>query len=385
VTTGRLRATMDDREAVAGSDLSLICVGTPSNDNGGLNLEYIKRVCEGIGRALREKADYHIVAFRSTMLPGSSEGVLIPILEAASGNKAGATYGVTVNPEFMREGSAISDFYNPSRTVIGELDKRSGDRLAQLYEGIKAPVVRLDLRTAEMVKYVDNAFHALKVSFANEIGNLCKADGIDSHQVMDIFCADTKLNLSKVYMKPGAAFGGSCLPKDVRALLHRARERGLEVPVLAGILTSNEYQKRIAFDLVRKTGKKKIGVLGLSFKPGTDDLRESPIVELVETLIGKGYEVTIYDKDVYLSAIYGSNKAYIEREIPHISRLICTTVDEVLARSEVLVIANRNPLYAEILPKLSQEQILIDLVRLSKEAIETAVMTLDGKYKGICW
>jgi GDP-mannose 6-dehydrogenase len=382
VATGRLRATMDDRQAVAGSDISLICVGTPSNDNGSLSLEYVRRVCQGIGRALREKTAYHVVAFRSTMLPGSSEEMLIPILETASGKKAGGEYGVAVNPEFMREGAAVADFYNPSRTVIGELDRRSGDLLAELYDEIEAPVVRLDLKTAEMVKYADNAFHALKVSFANEIGNLCKADGIDSHRLMDVFCMDTKLNLSATYMKPGAAFGGSCLPKDLRALLHRARERDLEVPVLSGILTSNEYQKQIAFELVRKTGKKKIGVLGLSFKPGTDDLRESPVVELVETLVGKGYGVAIYDKGVSLSAIYGSNRAYIEREIPHVSRLMCETLDEVLERSEVLVVTKRDPLYDGILSKLPPEQILIDLARISEKLPTTA---MDGRYRGICW
>jgi GDP-mannose 6-dehydrogenase len=385
VAEGRLHATTDDREAVANSDLSLICVGTPSNDNGSLNLEYVRRVCEGIGRALRAKDAYHVVAFRSTMLPGSIEGELIPILEAASGKKAGAEYGVAANPEFMREGCAVADFYGPARTVIGELDQRSGEALAELYDEIEAPIVRLNLKTAEMAKYVDNAFHALKISFANEIGNLCKAEGIDSYQVMDVFSMDIRLNISAAYMKPGAAFGGSCLPKDLRALLHRAQERDLEVPVLRGILASNERQKRSAFDLVRKTGKKKIGVLGLSFKPGTDDLRESPVVELVETLIGKGYRVAIYDKGVSLSAIYGSNKTYIEKEIPHISRLMCETLDEVLERSEVLVIANRDPLYAEILPKLSAEQTVIDLVRLSRELPETAKTAMDGRYKGICW
>jgi GDP-mannose 6-dehydrogenase len=385
VSMGRLRATTDDREAVASSDLALVCVGTPSNDNGSLNLEHVRRVCEGIGRALREKTIYHVVAFRSTMLPGSSGKVVIPTLEAASGKKAGLEYGVAVNPEFLREGSAVADFYSPARTVIGELDRRSGDLLAELYGKIEAPIVRLDLKTAEMVKYVDNAFHALKVSFANEIGNLCKAEGIDSHQIMDVFCMDTKLNLSAAYMKPGAAFGGSCLPKDLRALIYRARERDLEVPVLRGILAGNEYQKRIAFELVRKTGRKKIGLLGLSFKPGTDDLRESPIVELAESLIGKGYKVAIYDKGVSLSTLYGSNKAYIEREIPHISRLMCPTLDEVLERSEVLVIANRDSLGTEFLSKLSEEQILIDLVRLSRELPETITTAVDGKYQGICW
>lgn len=383
VQSGQLRATTDEREAIANTDVSLICVGTPSSDNGSLNLNHVRRVCEGIGRALKEKTAYHVVAFRSTMLPGSCQKELIPILEASTGKKAGTDYGVAVNPEFMREGAAVADFHSPSRTVIGELDRRSGDLLAELYSEVKAPIVRLDLKTAEMVKYVDNCFHALKVTFSNEIGNLCKAEGIDSHRIMEIFSMDTKLNLSAAYLKPGAAFGGSCLPKDLRALLHRARERDLETPLLRGILASNEYQKRLAFELVRKTGKKKVGLLGLSFKSGTDDLRESPMVELAETLIGKGYEVAIYDRGVSISALYGSNKTYIEREIPHISRLMSDTLDEVLKKSEVLVISNRDPQYTGILPNLSEGQILIDLVRLSKELPQTDI--LNSKYTGICW
>jgi GDP-mannose 6-dehydrogenase len=287
VRAGRLRATTDAFDAVRDSDVSLICVGTPSDENGGLSLRYIRNCARDIGRTLKNHDAYHVVAVRSTVLPGTLEAEVIPALEESSGKKVGKELGVCSNPEFLREGSAVSDFYNPPFTLIGEWDTRSGKVLAGLYEHLEAPTVRTSVRTAEMVKYVSNAFHALKISFANEIGNFCQKVGVeDSHEVMRIFALDTKLNISTAYLKPGFAFGGSCLPKDLRALLHRARHEDVEMPVLQAILNSNERQARRGVEMVIKTGKKRIGVLGLSFKAGTDDLRESPLVFLVYILFG---------------------------------------------------------------------------------------------------
>jgi GDP-mannose 6-dehydrogenase len=376
---GRLRATVDGGEALAASALSFVCVGTPSAAGGALDLQFVRRVCEQIGAALRETAVRHTVVLRSTMLPGSTERVAVPILEQTSGRRAGTDFGVCYNPEFLREGSAVHDFYEPPRVVIGQLDAASGDALAGAYAAVTAPSVRTDLRTAEMVKYADNAFHALKVAFANEIGNLCKALGVDSHQVMEIFVLDTRLNLAPAYFKPGFAFGGSCLPKDLRALIQRARELNVDGPLLPAALASNEQQKQRGFELIRRTGCKKIGILGLSFKPDTDDLRESPAVELVELLVGKGYSVAVYDRNVSLSALVGSNRAYIERELPHLSALLHPRLDDVLTHAEVLVITNRDPEFTQVLNRLRPDQRVIDLVRILPERAPS------GQYEGICW
>jgi GDP-mannose 6-dehydrogenase len=284
-----------------------------------------------------------------------------------------------VNPEFLREGTAIADFHAPSRTVIGELNAASGDLVARLYDSISAPCVRLALGEAEICKYVDNAFHATKVAFANEMGTLCRLHGIDSHRVMEVFCLDTKLNLSPYYLKPGFAFGGSCLPKDVRALLHRARSLDAAAPLLEAILPSNDAQKTRALEMIVRAGKKQIGILGLSFKPGTDDLRESPIVEVVERLIGKGFDVSIYDRNVSLARLTGANKAYIEREIPHIARLMRPAVDDVLAAAELVVVANRDPEFFDVPDRMRPGTMLVDLVRLPGRG------TLNGNYYGICW
>jgi GDP-mannose 6-dehydrogenase len=380
VKSQKLIATTDVREAVRNSEISMICVGTPSNDNGSLDLKYVKRVCVEIGTGLREKDEYHVVVVRSTVLPSSVEEELIPILEKSSGKKAGVDFGVCMNPEFMREGSSVYDFYHPPMTVIGELDKRSGGIVEEIYANIDAPVVRTAIRVAEMIKYVSNAFHGLKVCFANEIGNICKKLGIDGHQVMEIFCMDTKLNLSPCYLKPGFAFGGSCLPKDLRALLYRGRREDLRLPLLDSILDSNENQVKMGIDLITKTKKKKIGIFGFSFKPGTDDLRESPMVELIEILLGKGYKISIYDKNVSIAKIFGANKEYIEKEIPHISSLMSSSIEEVLSRSEVLVIGNNSEEFKQI-PKLMREgQIMIDLVRIANGKNEA-----KSEYEGICW
>jgi GDP-mannose 6-dehydrogenase len=377
---GRIRATTDVVQAVHESDVSFICVGTPSNPNGSLNLAYVKRVSEHIGEALVTKSGYHVVVARSTMLPGSTEEMVIPTLEQASGKQAGRDFGVCFNPEFLREGSSIKDFYDPPFTVIGADDEKAAAAVTELYAMLAAPLMVVPFRVAEMVKYASNAFHALKVSFANEIGNLCKQQNIDSHQVMDIFCQDKKLNLSSYYLKPGFAFGGSCLPKDLRAILYCCHHFDLYPPVLESILPSNRRQIEIAYEMVKRTGRKRIGVLGFSFKAGTDDLRESPMVELIEHLIGKGYQVKVYDRNVSLANLHGANRAYIEQEIPHIACLMAHSLEAVLDSSEVIIIGNRSPEFKEVLPKLRDDQIMIDLVR----AIDNNVLS-NGRYQGICW
>jgi GDP-mannose 6-dehydrogenase len=378
VAAGRLRATTSVIDAVHDTDMSLICVGTPSQLNGNLDLSYVRRVCEDIGAALRNKAGFHVVVARSTMLPGSMRSVVIPTLEAASGKKAGVDFGVCNNPEFLREGSAVWDYHHPPKTVIGETDPRAGDLLVQLYAGMDAPLVRTDIETAEMVKYADNNWHALKVAFANEIGNICKAAGIDGHKVMAIFCQDTKLNLSAYYMKPGFAFGGSCLPKDVRALTYKARSMDVDVPVLNAILPSNERQVRKAIDMITAKGLRKVGVLGFAFKAGTDDLRESPMVEVVEHLIGKGYELRLYDRNVNLAALTGANRDYILNHIPHISRLMVDTVQAVTDFADVVVIGNGAAEFRGVLDALRPEQVVVDFVRIAERAS-------GAGYDGICW
>ncbi|HUO44254.1 MAG TPA: UDP-glucose/GDP-mannose dehydrogenase family protein [Burkholderiales bacterium] len=379
VAAGSLSARADVTAAVNETELSLVCVGTPSQINGSLDLKYVRRVCEQIGQALKDKRDFHVVVIRSTILPGTMREVVVPTLEEYSGKRAGTEFGICVNPEFMREGTAVHDYHNPPKTVIGEIDRRSGDILAQLYAELPAPLIRTDVETAEMVKYCDNAWHALKVGFANEIGNICKAAGLDSHRVMDIFCQDTKLNLSPYYLKPGFAFGGSCLPKDVRALLYRARSLDVGTPILAAILPSNEQQVERGIRAVTEKGRRKVGVLGFSFKAGTDDLRESPMVELIERLIGKGYDLTLYDRNVNLASLHGANRDFILNHIPHISRLMVDSVDQVLAHAETLVIGNAAPEFRDIPARLSDGQCVVDMVRVRDSR------SVPGKYDGICW
>jgi len=379
VASGYLRATTDAVEAVRETEISLICVGTPSQLNGNLDLKYVRKVCEEIGAAIKEKAARHIVVCRSTMLPGSMRNVVIPILEEYSGKRAGRDFGVCNNPEFLREGTAVYDFYHPPKTVIGELDSDSGNLLAKLYEKMDAPMVRTDVETAEMVKYVDNVWHALKVGFANEIGNVCKALELDGHRVMDIFCQDTKLNLSPYYLKPGFAFGGSCLPKDVRALTYKGRSLDLDLPILNAILSSNQHQVARGVSMIMAKGKRRVGVLGFSFKAGTDDLRESPLVEVIERLLGKGYDVRVYDRNVNLAALTGANKDYILNHVPHIMKLTMDTLDEVLDFAEIVVIGNGAREFRDIFHKLRSEQIVVDLVRITDQRSK------EGKYDGICW
>jgi GDP-mannose 6-dehydrogenase len=379
VRSGRLRATDDQEEAIRQTEVSFVCVGTPSQANGNLDLTYIRRVCEMIGKSLRNKPGRHTVVIRSTILPGTMRQIVIPTLEECSGKKAGIDFGVCNNPEFLREGSAVKDFNCPPKTVIGELDSASGDLLATLYAKLDAPFIRTDIETAEMVKYVDNSWHALKIGFANEIGNLCKSFSIDAHEVMKIFCQDKKLNISPAYLMPGFAFGGSCLPKDLRALAYKAKMHDLDLPIMNAILPSNELQVAKGLQLITDKGHKRIGVLGFSFKAGTDDLRESPMIEVIERLIGKGYDLRIYDKNVNLASLVGANRDFILNHIPHISRLMVNRVDAVLDHAQTIVIGNKDPDFQSVLDRLREGQQLVDFVRITSHRSE------NGKYDGICW
>lgn len=378
--SGHFEASTDCAEAIRASELVMISVGTPSRSNGSIDLRYIRQVCHEIGQELAKRSDYLTIVFRSTMLPGTVENVGIQALESSSGKKAGKDFGVCMNPEFLREGTSLHDFWHPPKTVIGQLDERSGEALATIYADLPGPLVRTPLRVAEMVKYVDNTFHALKVSFANEVGNICKEAGIDSHKVMDIFCLDTKLNLSPYYLKPGFSFGGSCLPKDLRALNHEAKMLDVETPVLNSILESNKRQTLKVINKILTFKGKTIGFLGLSFKGGTDDLRESPTVEVIEAVLGKGFTIKVYDRHVSLAKLMGANKDHIEREIPHISRLMCSSGDDLLDAADVIVVANRDDEFPDILRRVKPSQVIIDLVRIFKDGLPTS-----EHYYGICW
>jgi len=379
IAKGRLRATTNPIQSVMETEVSLICVGTPSQSNGDLDLKHIYRVSEQIGTALKEKACFHVVVCRSTALPGTMRNVVIPILEGYSGKQVGVDFGVCTNPEFLREGTAVYDFYHPPKVVIGEMDSRSGDAVVSLYSNLDAPIIRTDFETAEIVKYSDNAWHAVKICFANEIGNICKSLNIDGCRVMDIFCQDTRLNLSPCYLKPGFAFGGSCLPKDIRALTYKARTLDLDLPVLNSILPSNERQINRALRMILSHNNKEISMLGLSFKPGTDDLRESPIVDLAERLIGKGYDIRIYDRNVNLAKLGGANRDYIVEHIPHISALMVDTLDEALRHGRTIVIGNYASEFENVIGQTRPDQVVVDLVRIKTER------TVEGRYEGICW
>ena len=378
VAEGRLRATDDHLAAIQNTEVSFVCVGTPSQPNGNLDLRYIRRICEQIGEVLKDKAASHVVVIRSTVLPGTMRQIVILVLEEFSGKTAGTDFAVCHNPEFLREGSAVNDFYCPPKTVIGEHQPGSGEALAKLYGGLNAPLIRTNLEAAEMVKYVDNSWHALKIGFANEIGNVCKSMGIDSHEVMNIFCQDRKLNISTAYLKPGFAFGGSCLPKDLRALAYRAKVQDLELPILSSILPSNELQVARAMQLIMEKGHGRIGILGFSFKEGTDDLRESPVIEVIERLIGKGYELRLYDKSVNMAKLVGANRDFILNRIPHISRLMVDGIDAVLQNSDTVVIGNKDPEFRGVLERMRDGQVLVDFVRIADNRS-------NGAYNGICW
>ncbi len=378
VSSGNLKAVQNVQVAIEKSDISIICVGTPSRINGSLNLDYIKLVCEEIGAAIKNKQGRHTIVMRSTVLPGTAQELAIPALEQSSGKKMGEGFGYVSNPEFLRESTAIFDFYHPPKTVIGETDTESGEIIASLYSNLEAPLIRTDVAIAEMVKYADNAWHAVKVSFGNEIGNIAKKLDIDGQKVMDIFCQDQKLNLSSYYLRPGFAFGGSCLPKDVRAITYKARDLDIHTPLLSSLIPSNNEQIDRAFSLLKQTQKKKIAMLGISFKANTDDLRESPLVELVEKMIGKGYDIKIYDKCVSIAKLVGANKEYIMQHIPHVSDLLDDNLEHVINHADVIIIGNNAEEFQNIRSVIKDGTHIIDLVRIKN---------LEDKplYQGICW
>jgi GDP-mannose 6-dehydrogenase len=378
VRTGRLRATDDSVQAIRDTELSFVCVGTPSQINGNLDLTHVRNVCEQVGQALKNKPTRHTVVIRSTILPGTMRRVVIPVLEDNSGKRAGSDFGVCNNPEFLREGSAVTDFSFPSKTVIGEVDGASGDTVAALYAKLDAPLIRTEIETAEMIKYIDNSWHALKIGFANEIGNLCKSFAVDAHKAMEIFCVDRKLNISPAYLMPGFAFGGSCLPKDLRALAYSAKLHDLQLPILNSILPSNELQIARGLQLIMGKGRKRVGILGFSFKAGTDDLRESPMIEVIERLTGKGYDVRIYDKNVNVAKLVGANRDFILNRIPHISRLMVDSIDAVLQHAEIIVVGNKAPEFSAVPERLRTGQFLVDFARIAKDGSK------EG-YEGICW
>jgi GDP-mannose 6-dehydrogenase len=380
VGAGRLRATTSAEEAVGGTDISLVCVGTPSRPNGSLDLEYVKRVCGEIGQAIAKKGRWHLVVIRSTVLPGTLQDLVTPVLEAASGGRVGEHFGLCSNPEFLREGTSIKDFAEPPFTLIGASDERAATALRMLYAGINAPTHVTPIRVAEAVKYVCNCFHGLKVSFANEIGNLCKAMDIDSHEVMRLVCEDRKLNISPAYLRPGFAFGGSCLPKDLRALVYRGKQLDIDTPLLGAVLQSNKQQVERGVAMVLASGARRVGILGIAFKAGTDDLRESPTVTLIEQLLGKGIELSIYDRDVRSANVIGANREYVERGIPHIWSLMRESVEEVVAASDAIVIGNGSAEFRDLDTRLRDGQVVIDLVRAF------GPRRSDGtRYEGISW
>ena len=377
----RLRATTAAEMAVLESEISFICVGTPSLRNGKLDLGNLEPVCRDIGTTLKKKESFHLVVLRSTTLPGTAETVVIPVLETASGKRAGEDFAVCVNPEFMREGTAVADFLEPMITVIGAADKKHSAALRDLYSWSPGRIFDTSFREAEMIKYVCNSWHALKVAFANEVGAMARELSVDAEAVMEVFSADTKLNVSPAYLKPGFAFGGSCLPKDLRALNYRAKELDLELPLLGAILPSNEEHLERALELILSTGKRKIAVLGLTFKNATDDLRESPQVQLVKRLLGEGCEIRIWDDNVSLGRLVGSNREYIEQVIPHIGSLLKADLAEAVDGAEVVVIGTRG-LQREVLEKsIGKNQIVVDLVNVEK----SRRAAFGAEYKGICW
>jgi GDP-mannose 6-dehydrogenase len=374
---GNISATTCASEAVLSTELSIICVGTPSAHHGHLDLSYIYKTAEEIGAALKFKDSFHTVVIRSTVLPGTNRK-LGEIIEQHSNKKRGASFSVVSNPEFLREGSAVKDYYHPAITVIGGDHHLALEKVTSLYRCLDAPIEITDIEVAEVIKYVNNSFHALKIAFSNEVGNVCKSLSIDSHKVMDLFCKDTRLNISCAYFKPGFAYGGSCLPKDLKGFATIAHDHYVSTPVLSCIEASNEHQKQIAYELITKTGKRDIGFIGLSFKEGTDDLRYSPSVDLAETLIGKGYRLTIYDENVHLSKLIGANKSFINERLPHLSDLICNDLETTIRTNDVVVINHRDFDAEAYYHLLEKKHTVIDLMRIKK--IETL-----PNYEGICW
>ncbi|HSA95317.1 MAG TPA: UDP-glucose/GDP-mannose dehydrogenase family protein [Acidobacteriota bacterium] len=376
---GMVSATPDGRAAVLGTDVSFICVGTPPTPQGHLNLDGIYKVARDIGAGIAEKKSFHVVAIRSTVLPGTNEKVTA-IIEDASGKKRGQDFAVVSNPEFLREGTAVQDYSHPPYTLVGSADPRALDIMKAVYEGIDGPFIASEIKVAELIKYVNNSFHALKISFANEVGSICKALGIDSHALMDIFCRDHKLNIAPYYLKPGFAYGGSCLPKDLKALGTIAHDHYLKCPVIEGIEPSNEVRKNTVLEKILEFGKSRIGFLGLSFKEGTDDLRSSPIIDVLEKLLGKGLSVRIYDRNVELSKLVGANREFILQRIPLISKFVSDDVGAVVAGSDVIVVVNKEEGFREILAATPADKIIYDLVN-----IDFPGRAGRTSYHGIAW
>ena len=377
----RLHATVDSIAAVLDSDVSFVCVGTPSLRSGKLDLSHIEKVAGEIGVALKQKKSPHTFVLRSTVLPGTTESIVLPILEQASGRRAGVDFTVAYNPEFMREGSAVADFLQPPYTILGARDAAHLAPLRELYKQTPGRVFETSIPVAEMVKYESNAYHAVKVTFANEVGTLCKQLGVDAQAVTEIFTSDTRLNVSPAYLSPGFAFGGSCLPKDVRALTYKAKELDLKLPMLESLLPSNVEHVERAVEAITRTNKRKVAQLGLSFKAGTDDLRESPQVQLVKRLLGEGFEVKVWDEDVSLGRLAGSNRQYIEEVIPHIGSLLSADLENVLKWGEVVVIGNKSAKRDELNKHLRKDQVVIDLVNLERARRADQASSCEG----ICW
>lgn len=375
---GRIRATSDYTDAIQNSDITMVCVPTPSKRNGDLSLEYIEAVCREIGMAMRDKPSRHTVIIRSTVLPGTVKGVVLPILEDCAQMKAGVDFGLGVNPEFLRESTALRDYDEPPMTVVGVLDDETGRLMELLYSDLTAPFICKPIEIAEMVKYTCNVWHAVKVSFANEIGSIAKELHVDGREVMDVVCRDNKLNISSYYMKPGFAFGGSCLPKDVRALNYRASQLDVQTPLISSLMRSNENQVKRAFQMIESLNKRKIGMLGLSFKAETDDLRESPLVELAEMLIGKGYQLSIYDRNVKFASVHGANRDYINGKIPHVSSLLAEDESELLDNVDVLIVGNKDKAFQAMLESWPEDKYLVDLAGFMTN---TSVVNKQG----ICW
>lgn len=381
LAAGRLSATTDAAAAIAATDMSIVCVGTPSRPNGSLNLEYILEVCGEIGPAIAAKSSFHSVVFRSTMLPGSMNNTVIPALESATGTVAGEGFGVAIYPEFLRESTAVMDYFYPEVTVLGRHDDITIERL----RAISCPATRaeyvVDIPTAEMIKYTNNCWHATKIVFANEIGNIAKKAEVDGHLVMEVLCADKRLNVSSAYMKPGMAFGGSCLPKDLRALRYRATQLDVSTPMLDAVGSSNSLQIDRAFNTIMSKSKLgRVGLLGLSFKSGTDDLRESPLVEIAERLYGKGIDLRIYDDNVRYSALNGANLGFVNTRLPHLSKLMVDEIDEIYEHAEVIVIGNADPRFADVMDRCKPAQSVVDLVRIASDRPRSG-----GAYEGLCW
>lgn len=375
-----LHATTDSAAAVLQTEISFLCVGTPSLRSGKLDLGHVEPVCREIGQVLKRKSAFHLIVLRSTVLPGTAENIVIPALENSSGKRMGTDFGVCVNPEFMREGTAVADFLEPSMTIIGAAQPQHASLLRELYSWAPGRIFETSFRSAEMVKYVCNAWHAVKVAFANEVGTLAKEMKVDAEAVVEIFTADDKLNISPTYLKPGFAFGGSCLPKDVRALNYRAKELDLKLPLFESILPSNDEHLKRAIEMILTSPKRKVAILGLSFKAATDDLRESPQVQLVKHLLGEGRQLKIWDDNVSLGRLIGSNREYIEHAIPHIGSLLVSDLGQCIAEAEVVVIGTRGIPRDRLQPHLRPDHLVIDLVNLEKGRRPS-----PGRYEGICW